>query len=108
MKYKDLYSVLEQRKHESAGFRYTDRSGWLVPNPTYIDSIRPLWIIAEDPASGRRFWITHEGSDLSITVRGMDRQGSNYGPSRRIRCSSRTDLAKKLQDLFSAQEPAAS
>ncbi len=102
MKYKALYSVLEKRKAEVSGFRYDDWSCWRLARPTYVDKLHSLWIIAVDPATGRRFWITHDGgSNFDISFRNMDEQMNNYGPARHIRCTSRTDLAGKLQKLFS-------
>lgn len=100
MKYRKLYTFLEQRRKEVAGFRYTDRSGWRAANPTYIDMIRPLWIIAEDPATHRRFWVTHEGNVFKISICQMDEKGGNIGSSQTIRCASRTDQADTLQQLF--------
>lgn len=102
MKYKALYSVLEKRTAEVPNFRYDDRSCWRLVRPTYVDRVHSLWIIAVDPTTGRRFWITHDGgSDFHISFRNMDEQMNNYGPTRYIRCTSRTDLAGKLQKLFS-------
>ncbi len=102
MKYKALYSVLEKRKAEVSGFRYDDRSCWRLARPTYVDKLHSLWIIAVDPATGRRFWITHDGSsNFHISFRNIDEQMNNYGPIRDIRCTSRMDLASKLQKLFS-------
>ena len=102
MKYKALYSVLEKRMAEVSGFRYDDRSCWRLTRPTYVDRLHSLWIIAVDPATGRRFWITHDGgSDFRISFRSIDEQMNNYGPTRDIRCTSRKDLAGKLQQLFS-------
>lgn len=101
MKYKALYSVLEKRMLEVSGFRYDDRSCWRLNRLTYVDRLHSLWIIAVDPATGRRFWITHDGSTFSISFCNMDEKMNNYGPTRHIRCTSRTDLAEKLQKLFS-------
>ncbi len=102
MKYKAVYSVLEQRMRETAGFRYDDRSCWRLARPTYVDRLHSLWIIAADPASGRRFWITHDGgSTFCISYCAMNEQLNNYGPTRHIYCGSRTELAEKLQKLFS-------
>ena len=102
MKYKAIYSVLEKRGREVPGFRYDDRSCGRLARLTYIDRLHSLWIIAVDPATGRRFWITHDGgNDFCISFRNMDEQMNNYGPSRYIRCTSHKDLAEKLQKLFS-------
>lgn len=51
MKYRKLYAVLDKRHNEFFNFTYSDRSGWHNPSPSYIDSIRSLWIIAVDPAA---------------------------------------------------------
>ena len=39
---------------------------------TYMTMQCPLWIIAEDAATGRRLWITQEGPRFSISIRRMD------------------------------------
>ena len=102
MKYKALYSILKKRTAEVPNFRYDDRSCWRLARPTYVDKLHSLWIIAVDPATGRRFWITHDGSsNFHISFRNIDEQMNNYGPTRDIRCTSHTDLAGKLQKLFS-------
>ena len=102
MKYKAIYSVLEKRGREVPGFRYDDRSCWRLARLTYIDRLHSLWIIAVDPATRRRIWITHDGgSDFRISFKSIDEQMNNYGPIRDIRCTSRMDLASKLQKLFS-------
>ena len=102
MKYKALYSVLEKRMAEVSGFQYDDRSCWPLTCPTYVDRLHSLWIIAVDPATRRRIWITHDGgSDFRISFKSIDEQMNNYGPIRDIRCTSRMDLASKLQKLFS-------
>lgn len=106
MKYRELYAVLENRRHSAPGFRYDDRSGWRNPR-SYIDHIRPLWIIAEDPAAGRRIWITHEGSDMKITVGEMDAQGRNGKSLERISCKTKTELSERLRRLFSQETTAA-
>lgn len=102
MKYKALYSVLEKRIAEVSGFQYDDRSCWHLTCPTYVDRLHSLWIIAVDPATRRRIWITHDGgSDFRISFKSIDEQMNNYGPIRDIRCTSRMDLVSKLQKLFS-------
>lgn len=103
MKYQKLYTFLDQRKREIPGFQYNDRSGWRVARPTYIDAIRPLWIIAEDLKTHRRFWISHEHNVFQISICQMDEKGSNIGPTHSIRCCSRTDLAETFQKLFPAE-----
>lgn len=63
----------------------------------------PLWIIAEDAATGRRLWITQEGTRFSISIRRMDEQGRNYGPTYRITCENRTKLAQVLRYQFESK-----
>ena len=65
-----------------------DRSGWRAYSQTYMTMQCPLWIIAEDAATGRRLWITQEGTRFSISIRRMDEQGRNYGPTYRITCET--------------------
>lgn len=101
MKYQQLYAVLEQRRLNTPGFQYNDRSGWRSYSPSYIDHCRPLWIIAEDPATNRRFWITQEGRSMQITVGKMDASGHNCGTIGTVHCSTKAILAEKLQLLFS-------
>ncbi len=81
MKYKAVYDVLNERRQTTPGFCYHDRSGWRAYPQTYMTMQRPLWIIAEDAATGRRLWITQEGPRFSISIRRMDEQGRNYGPT---------------------------
>lgn len=81
MKYKAVYDVLNERRQTTPGFCYHDRSGWRAYPQTYMTMQYPLWIIAEDAATGRRLWITQEGTRFSISIRRMDEQRHNYGPS---------------------------
>ena len=66
MKYKAVYDVLNERRQTTPGFCYHDRSGWRAYPQTYMTMQCPLWIIAEDAATGRRLWITQEGTRFSI------------------------------------------
>ena len=66
MKYREIYDVLEKQQIDVPGFRFSDYSGWRSPWQSYMTLQRPLWIVAEDPASSRRLWITQDGRDLSI------------------------------------------
>lgn len=75
MKYKEVYLVLNQRKLDAPGFHYSDYSGWRAANQSYMTRQRPLWIVAEDPAAGRRMWICHDGSALSVTICKMIQKG---------------------------------
>lgn len=84
MKYKAVYDVLNERRQTTPGFCYHDRSGWRAYPQTYMTMQCPLWIIAEDAATGRRLWITQEGPRFSISIRRMDEQRHNYGPTYRI------------------------
>lgn len=78
MKYKAVYDVLNERRQATPGFCYHDRSGWRAYPQTYMTMQYPLWIIAEDAATGRRLWITQEGTRFSISIRRMDEQRRNY------------------------------
>ena len=89
-RYKAVYDVLNERRQTTPGFCYHDRSGWRAYSQTYMTMQCPLWIIAEDAATGRRLWITQEGTRFSISIRRMDEQGRNYGPTYRITCENRT------------------
>lgn len=104
MKYKALYNVLNERRLTVPGFCYTDRSGWRSFQQSYIDHYRPLWIIAEDPFTCRRFWITQEGSNMQITVGKMDKNGHNNGTIGTVNCNNKTILAEKLKNLFVQEE----
>ena len=61
MKYREIYDVLEKQQIDVPGFRFSDYSGWRSPWQSYMTLQRPLWIVAEDPASSRRLWITQDG-----------------------------------------------
>lgn len=100
MKYKKVYDVLNERHLRVPGFRYSDHSGWCSPHQSYMTLQRPLWIIAEDPAVGRRIWITQERAKLSITVGPMDKLGHNYGHASMIFCRNQTELVSELNRLF--------
>ena len=107
MKYKEVYLVLNQRKLDAPGFHYSDYSGWRAANQSYMTRQRPLWIVAEDPAAGRRMWICHDGSALSVTICKMNSEGHNCGVSHRLPCKNRTVLAATLRTLFSMSESVA-
>ena len=94
MKYKAVYDVLNERRQTTPGFCYHDRSGWRAYSQTYMTMQCPLWIIAEDAATGRRF---------SISIRRMDEQRRNYGPTYRITCENRTKLAQVLRYQFESK-----
>ena len=70
---------------------------------TYMTMQCPLWIMAEDAATGRRLWITQEGPRFSISMRRMDEQRHNYGPTYRITCENRTKLAQVLRYQFESK-----
>ena len=103
MKYKAVYDVLNEWRQTIPGFCYHDRSGWRAYPQTYMTMQYPLWIIAEDAATGRRLWITQEGTRFSISIRRMDEQGRNYGPTYRITCENRTKLAQVLRYQFESK-----
>ena len=103
MKYKAVYDVLNERRQTTPGFCYHDRSGWRAYPQTYMTMQCPLWIIAEDAATGRRLWIIQEGTRFSISIRRMDEQGHNYGPTYRITCENRTKLAQVLRYQFESK-----
>ena len=85
MKYKAIYDVLNERRQTTPGFCYHDRSGWRAYPQTYMTMQCPLWIIAEDAATGRRLWITQEGTRYRIT------------------CENRTKLAQVLRYQFESK-----
>ena len=58
---------------------------------------------AADAATGRRLWITQEGTRFNISIRRMDEQGRNYGPTYRITCENRTKLAQVLRYQFESK-----
>ncbi|MSS91476.1 hypothetical protein FYJ45_25575 [Eisenbergiella tayi] len=103
MKYKAVYDVLNERRQTIPGFCYDDRSGWRASPQTYMTMQRPLWIIAEDVAAGRRLWITQEGARFGIAIRRMDEQKQNYGPTYHITCENRTKLAQVLRCQFESK-----
>lgn len=100
MKYRKIYAVLAKRERDVPGFCFTDFSGWRSAIQSYMTRQRPLWIVAEDPASSRRFWITQDGRDLLITVGKTNQKGGNCGTVKRISCRNRTELAAELSRLF--------
>ena len=82
MKYKAIYDVLNERRQTTPGFCYHDRSGW---------------------RAYPRLWITQEGTRFSISIRRMDEQRHNYGPTYRITCENRTKLAQVLRYQFESK-----
>ena len=107
MKYKEVYLALNQRKLDAPGFHYSDYSGWRAANQSYMTRQRPLWIVAEDPAAGRRLWITQERSQLSITVGPMDHERRNHGHAHTISCRNQADMCATLYKLFESAAGAA-
>lgn len=105
--YREIYKVLEHRWQTVHGFSFRDFSGWKQPQQGHITRYRPLWLIIEDRATMQRIWVTHEGRDMEITHAAMDDQGRNYGESHRIRCTSKGQLARELEGLFSRLDVAA-
>lgn len=107
MKYREVYLALNQRKSDALGFHHSYYSGWQAANQSYMTLQRPLWIVAEDPASSRRMWICHDGSALSVTICKMNSEGHSCGPSHRFPCKNRMELAATLRTLFSMGESVA-
>lgn len=100
MKYRELYQVLQHRTLHSPDFSYTDRSGWRVKLPTYLQLANPLNIIAVDKTLGYRFWITHSGRDLRISYCKINHKEANTGNTWCIQCKLKGELAVKLSNLF--------
>ena len=96
MKYKEVYLALNQRKLDAPGFHYSDYSGWRAANQSYMTRQRPLWIVAEDPVAGRRMWICHDGSALSVTICKMNSEGH-------ILYACMTPFSTKKQESFYLQ-----
>lgn len=69
MKYRRIYQTLEQYgakiSYDGSGWRHTGLTR------TYIDQVRPLWIVAEAKNAGLRLWICHDAGCLSVTVADM-------------------------------------
>lgn len=106
-KYREVYKILERRWQTVHGFSFRDFSGWNAAQQSYTTRCRPLWLIIEDRATMQRIWVTHEGRDMAITYAAMDEQGRSCGESHRIRCTSKAQLAQKLEGLFSQLDVAA-
>ena len=101
MKYKGIYKILQKRKRSVPGFTYDDRSCW--GNNDYTAQLTPLWICAEDRATGCRLWITQtSAAALRISYVRIDEIGKRMGHETHIRCKSRTELAIRLERLFAA------
>lgn len=103
MKYKAIYDVLE---HSGTHISH-ENSGWRAVKPDYIDSIRPLWIVAESPRLGLRLWITHESGRLSVTTANMNYPSDSraYHESHvRRTFHKQAELASYLRELLLPQE----
>jgi len=105
--YREVYKVLERRWQTVHGFSFQDFSGRKVTPQNYMTRCRPLWIVIEDKATMQRIWVTCDGRDMVITYAAMDDQGRSCGESHRIRCTSKTQLARELEGLFSRLDVAA-
>lgn len=106
MKYKRIYEILRKRKHKVSGFSYDDRSCW--DKKDYTACLTPLWICVEDPSIGCRLWITQtSASALHISYVKIDAQGKRASMETHIRCRSKTELADRLERLFSVLDAAA-
>lgn len=105
MKYKRIYEILAARKFAVKGFTYDDRSCW--SRKDYTARLTPLWICVEDPSIGCRLWITQtSASILHISYVKLDKHGKRMGHERHIRCKSKTELADRLERLFSELDSA--
>ncbi len=101
MKYRRIYQTLEQYgakiAYDGSGWRYAERF------QTYIQRTRPLWIVAEAPARGRRIWISHESGRFFVTTADMTIPSNSreYHKSqlRRMACSQ-GDVADYLKSLL--------
>lgn len=106
MKYKRIYEILRKRKQKVNGFSYDDRSCW--GKEDYTARLTPLWICVEDPSIGYRLWITQtSAAALHISYVKTDAQGKRAGMETHIRCRSKTELADRLERLFSVLDAAA-
>lgn len=100
MKYREIYQILQHRTLHSPYFSYTDRSGWRVKHPTYLQLSNPLNIIAVDRTLRYRFWITHSGRDLRVSYCKINQMEANTGNTWCIQCKSKRELAVRLSNLF--------
>ena len=101
MKYKRIYETLERY---GARISYDD-SGWRRAGrfQTYIDRIRPLWIVAEAKKQGLRLWVCHDAGRLSVTTADMtlptdSREYHKSQTSRRFRTQG--EMADYLETLL--------
>lgn len=106
MKYKEVYKILQHRMLHSPDFSYTDRSGWRVMPPTYLQLANPLNIIAVDKTLRYRFWITHSGRDLRVSYCKINQMEANTGNTWCIQCKSKGELAVRLSNLFNELDAA--
>ncbi|MBQ7000151.1 MAG: hypothetical protein IJN67_03765 [Oscillospiraceae bacterium] len=106
MKYREVYQILQHRTLHSPAFSYTDRSGWRVKPPTYLQLANPLNIIAVDNTLCYRFWITHSGRDLRISYCKINQKEANTGNTWCIQCKSKGELAVSLANLFNELDAA--
>ena len=76
MKYKAVYDVLNERRQTTPGFCYHDRSGWRAYPQTYMTMQCPLWIIAEDAATGGVCGSLRRAPDLAFPFEGWMNSGT--------------------------------
>ena len=106
MKYKRIYQALEwygaRITYEGSGWRHTG------PPRTYIDQVRPLWIVAEAEKAGLRLWVCHEAGRLSVTTADMTLSADSREYRRsQTRREFRTqgELAGYLETLLKGDAP---
>lgn len=104
MKYQEVYAILNQRRDTVPGFSYQDYSGWRAPEQTPEARQYPLWIVASDNTTNKRFWILQEGSDLMVLIGKKDAGSDKYHKVKSFHYIPRAELACILRGILEDQK----
>lgn len=96
-KYERLYIALRRLAKNVDGFHYIDYSGWRCLE--HSSDTLPLWVEAEDSATGSRYLITHQGAVLQLLSIEPD------GSQEKTHFRRKEDLASTLLTLFHDRFP---
>lgn len=106
MKYRLIYDVMDRRRQADRRFLYDDYSFGRRPEQRHGRPLGPLWIVARDPAGGRRLWIVEKNGALELSVVRRDEMGLDHEMVLKRRCKTQREMAALLVALFERGGPA--
>lgn len=102
--YPEIYEVLEAHRGEDSRFGYIDRSRCRGPSHRCGRILGPLWIRAEDPTAGRRFWVIQKKKGIEVSIEHFE-PGRSQGEIDFCKvCQSPREAADLLRELFQRKE----